>query len=512
MKLPFRGLSNIQKFLISLSVIFLIAIIDYRSFTSKYKQVEAYDDLNYKISDVRVSITQLEYLLDMFTVSKRFENTSVELIRGDVDKLDHDISMIANNPRYKEVIRGNSLLSESVSSITNDWQTIKGEIRRLNDVLSQDELMLIHNSVDMNSVLIIERAERLISHIAETRRSVFEEIRTLVLKSIAGFMVLVLIASLVIHKKFIRPLNKAISVARRIASGDLRVRFREDEISSIGIFGSELNRMVEAVNESGDRKEKLKKELESEIKRKSLQIEALNIVLSFAGRSLAQNEVFKTAVKESKSAFGADGAAIYINEDSSLRLKASEGFDDNLVREGAYLPMSELNGTHKKDSVQVFKDVNEFPSARFRTLLISSGFRSLVSVPIAYNNGNMGLFLIGFKENGDLNGAPSFFEAVASGLGVSAGHANLFQSELGQRKFLERVVNQIPFGLAVFNKTGVCLLMNSSLKRFLGAEQRLSAPGDYCIFEDDIFYSQGMLTSIRKSYEGYATEFIINYN
>ncbi|MBI5643988.1 MAG: hypothetical protein HY954_11005, partial [Deltaproteobacteria bacterium] len=46
----------------------------------------------------------------------------------------------------------------------------------------------------------------------------------------------------------------------------------------------------------------------------------------------------------------------------------------------------------------------------------------------------------------------------------------------------------------------------------LGAEQRLSAPGDYCIFEDDIFYSQGMLTSIRKSYEGYATEFIINYN
>jgi hypothetical protein len=77
---------------------------------------------------------------------------------------------------------------------------------------------------------------------------------------------------------------------------------------------------------------------------------------------------------------------------------------------------------------------------------------------------------------------------------------------------MERVVNQVPFGVAVFDISGTCRMVNNVLKRFLGAGSDVGLVGDFQIFEDDVLRAQGMIPTIRKSYEGYGTEFIINYN
>src|SRR5574337_390758 len=209
MKLPFKGLSNIQKFFITLSVLFAIAIVDYQSFIEKSRRIEVYDDLNFRISAIRVSITKLEYLLDMFAVARRFENTTVELIKGDVDNLDENVNAVLGNPRYASVLKDDTMLSEGMNSIADDWQTIKNEINRLNNALSQDEIMLVHNSVDMNSVMVTEKSDRLLSIIAESRKGIFDDAKTLAFESIVGFILLVLVASLFFQKRVVSPANRA---------------------------------------------------------------------------------------------------------------------------------------------------------------------------------------------------------------------------------------------------------------------------------------------------------------
>jgi tricorn protease-like protein len=54
-------------------------------------------------------------------------------------------------------------------------------------------------------------------------------------------------------------------------------------------------------------------------------------------------------------------------------------------------------------------------------------------------------------------------------------------------------------------------MINSKQKKFLGVGND-ELVGSFRVFEDDVLVEQGMVTSIRKSYEGFVTEFIINYD
>ncbi|MBI5491446.1 MAG: methyl-accepting chemotaxis protein [Deltaproteobacteria bacterium] len=509
MKLPFRGLSNIQKFFITLSVLFVIAIVDYQSFIAKSKRIEVYDDLNFRISAIRVSITKLEYLLDMFAVARRFENTTVELIKGDVDNLDENVNAVLGNPRYAKVLKDDTLLSEGMNSIADDWQTIKNEINRLNNALSQDEIMLIHNAVDMNSVMVTEKSDRLLSIIAESRKGVFEDTKTLALESIVGFILIVLLASLFFQKRVVSPANRAASVARRVLTGDYGARFHENN-SAVGRLNGELNRMLESVADSLGRKDRKGSELAAESLKKTGQIDAVRSILELAGRSLSQDDLFSASVRMAAAGSGAEGAAIYIYAPApgGFRLKAATGFDDNLIKDSSFISSAESGLTGEGGSA-AFGPGEGLLGGAFRA---APGFKRFIAAPMEYNREMTGLVVAGFKTGEPAPSSGPFLEAVASALAVSAGHTGLFQAEHASRRFLERVIHQMPFGLVVFDKSGTCLMMNSVLKRLLGAEQKFSPEGRYRFIEDEVLSSQGMITSIKKSYEGYATEFIINYN
>ncbi|MBI1911540.1 MAG: methyl-accepting chemotaxis protein [Deltaproteobacteria bacterium] len=513
MKLPFTGLSNIQKFFISLTIIFLIALFDYRAFLNRSKQVELYEDLNYRLSSVRVSIAKLEYLLDMFVVARRFENTTVDLIKNDVAKLDENMNEVLGNAEYSELLQNNTLLSEGFASISDDWLTIKNEVKRLEPTMSQDEIMLLHNAVDVNTVLVTEKADRLISAIDESRKTVFAQAKSLALQSIIGFIFLILFASLILYKKVLTPINKAVDIARRLLAGNSGARFKEDSGSAMGKLAFELNKLLDSANDARIIEESKNLILEQQLKRKDLQIESLTGLLTYAGRSLSQTDIFHTAVREAIAASGADTAAIYIAEGMSLKLKASAGSDDIFIKEASVLSSEDFNFFESPKAFWL-RGPGGFTSNALAEKLKAGGFEFLAVSPISYNRESMGFIVAVFRENADVNsdGIARFLRAIASGIGVSAGHSGLFQSELNSKKFFERLINQVPFGLAVFDKEGGCLMLNNVLKRYLGFDQRTSFAGAYNIFKDEVFSSQGMLETIRKTYEGYSTEFIINYN
>lgn len=505
----YTGLSNIQKFLVSLSVIFVIALVDYMSFSAKSRQIEMYDDLNYRLSAVRVSISKLEYILDMFVVARRFEATTVEMINNDVDKLDEKINEVLNERQYAQILSANAKLAEGMSSIAADWQTIKTEVKRLNSTLSQEEIMLLHNAVDVNTLLATEKTDQLLSVVLESRKALFAETKSQAVKTVIGFVVLILLVSVIFHKKILSPIDRARLAARRISAGDTHVRFQEDNLSSVGLFSTELNHMLDSVDESQRLKDRKNAELTEESRLKSTQMEALSRLMASAGRSISRSDFFNTAVKEAVLSGGADGCALYLIEGETLQLKASAGFDDNFIKEISVVPVTDLGGAAAPPGLRSFDLDDRTPADGYRLHFKGRGYERLICAPISSDNETIGFLCQAFASKAARD--PVFFEALAFSAGALTGHINLFQKEHGFKKFLERVMNQMPFGVAVFGKDGACLMLNSVLKRYLGADSRFNLVGEYTIFKDDVFEGTGMLPSIMKSYEGYATEFIINY-
>ncbi len=511
MRLPFTGLSNIQKFFISLALVFAAAIIDLHLFTRKSTQVELYDGLTSSVSNLRVSISKLEYLLDMFVVARRFESSTIDLIKEDVEKLDSEITGVLGDPRFLAVIKGNAQLSDGLNSITDDWHNIKTEVGRLNEAINQDEAMLIHNAVDIHTVLVIEKADRLLGSISESRQAIFDDIRSLEYKSIIGFVLFALFVSFAYYKRVFSPVEKAARTARRVSTGSREARFSEDQRSLLGRLGRELNAMLETLAREMSGLKAANSSLKERLAEEGLRIRAFSSLMSCASNSLSQNDVLNVALNEAASGTGADAGAVFVMEEGQLRLRASYGFGSAAPpRELQQTSAAVLNGMEKSGYGGVFHDIRGYPDSSLGEFLKSRGFESLLCLPISYNRETLGCFLVIFKGGiGDAEAKLPFVEALARGAAVSIGHAGLFQGEYNARRFVERVIHQMPFGVAVFDEKGSCRLLNTALKKMLGAEK--ADLGGYEIM-DDALASQGMLAPVKKAYEGYAAEFTINYN
>ncbi|MBI5971164.1 MAG: hypothetical protein HY884_08435 [Deltaproteobacteria bacterium] len=522
-------LSNIRNLLITFSVIFAAAMAIYQVFLYKSKEIELYDELNIRLGVMRVSITKLEYMLDMFVVAGRFEPGTVNMIKEDVDKLDININEIVSSPRFVKLLRDDGLLSENVISIADDWRIIKGEAARLNSSVSRDEIMLIHNAVDMNTVLITEKAERLLNGASEARKRVFHEVKAVFLESIAAFVIFSMICGLLIYRRFISAIGRASSVAGRISTGEQNLAFEETR-GSVGGFGASLNAMLRALAGAAAKREADFSWQALELDAKTRQFESLNAVMTCAGRSLSEQELFAAAVKGVLRAGGitplggADACAIYLIEGDSLstdavfRLKASAGLGDTPPKDLESLNVLRIKTAGGLLLARLFKEIDEYIDYAAASALRARGFKSVITAPIVYGSEVRGLLFAAYKDNlslpegGVLSPSAVFFvESIASALGASTGHVNLFHGEFTSRRFLERVIAQMPFGVAVFDCAGACKLINPQLKRMLGADPKYDFPARYRIFEDDVLLANGMMPRVKKTYDGFVSEFTVNY-
>ncbi len=519
------NLSNIRNLLILLSVIFVAAVALYQIFLHKSKEIELYDELNLRLGTMRVSITKLEYMLDMFIVAGRFEPGTVNMIKDEVDKLDLNIGEVVSNPKFVKLLRDDGLLSENVTSIADDWRVIKAEVTRLNTSISRDEIMLVHNAVDMNTVLITEKAERLLNGASDARKRVFHEAKDVFFESIVAFVVFSLICALLIYQRFIAAIGRASVVAGKIASGDAGLAFEETR-GSVGRLGAGLNSMLRAADEAADKRELDFSGQASVLAVMAGQLESLNAVITRAGMAITRQEFFGAAVKEALSAGGADACAVYLIEGKSppsatvatFRLKYSEGLGDTPTNGLESLNALCVKTAGEMPLARLFEEVGEYPDHVAASALKARGVRSLIAAPIVYGNEVMGLLLAAYKDNPDFAGgraspasAMLFIESLAAAIGASTGHVTLFQNEFASRRFLERVINQMPFGVAVFDVAGACRLINPQLKKMLGADPKYDFSGRYSIFEDDVLLANGMMPYVKKTYEGFVSEFAVNY-
>ena len=95
---PITRLTGFQKLAILLTLISLSAVYEYFILSGKLNKILVYDELSDSLSSIKTRVLRLEYLLDMYVVASRFENTTVEMIKDEVSGLDRDINEKLFNP------------------------------------------------------------------------------------------------------------------------------------------------------------------------------------------------------------------------------------------------------------------------------------------------------------------------------------------------------------------------------------------------------------------------------
>lgn len=512
MKLANTGLSNLHKIVIAISIIGALALFDYQSFTAKTRKVETYDDLIGHLSSVRVSIDKLEYLIDMVIVAKNIENVTVDVIKNDMERLDKTVTELTGNPKYMEILNNNAILLEGISTIANDWQPIKGEIGRLNPVMDQEEVLLMHSAVDMNSILLSEKANSMVGVIAENRKAVFNEMKMLALKSVIGFFVIIVAGLAALQIKALSPIQEAAESARRISSGNLTERFREARAGLLSKLSGELNHALDYVNGMLAAMDRANASLASSLRMSVNQIESIGSVTGFAGRTLSKNEMLQMAMREAVAVGGASAAVVYLMDGGVFRLRSSAGLGEGFIREWSEIG-ADFPGAGSGGRAVAFRDLDELPDHGYAGALRAGGFKAIETVPLTFNDVLIGHLCLLFKDRSQEPGAEGapFFAALGSVVSVLLGHFDLYNEERLSKMFLDRVLNQIPAAFAVFDLSGKCVVINGALKRLLGADQRHVIAGEYNVFEDEIIRADGFTERIKKTCEGYSTEFAFNF-
>lgn len=502
-----KGRYDIRRIIIFLSIIFVVAIIDYRAFLAKSREIVLYDDFNGHLSFVRVSTTKLEYLLDMFVVAGRFEKTTVDIIKDDVVQLDMEIHNGLLNTKYEEILRGNAMLSDGINSIADDWQTIKMEIRRLNSASSPDEVRLIHDAVDMNTVSLIDKAEKLLSVTADGRNRIFRSAMTQALLSVIGFILVSLIATLYVYNRYILRIKSNTVLAQAAASGDQSVLFDERN-GYIGALGAALNRMNKTAQATILEKDKFIERQASAIEQRVNQIYSVDQILELAGRSLSQSDIINSVVREAVAAGGADASALYL-DDNGLKLMGASGFQDAIYNDGAALIYPGLDNNDREVPMRLYVRLKDFPDNAYGQLMDRLGFAALAVCPVRFNNASSGLLLTAYKDAaGAAAVSAPFFDSLAAALGVCVGYTGLYQKEMHSRRFFERIISQLPYGLAVFDRNGSCRLCNDNFHAIMGSGHTC----EYMLFDDTSLASSGALDLLKRTFDGCPAQVIVDYD
>src|SRR3990170_1058287 len=504
--------SLVTKFVIFLGVFLFLFVFDSWLLLGKTKGVAEYDRLQNHLASFNAEILKFEYLLDINVIARNIEKERVGELFTETERLNSSVNFL-KDPYFDVVFSSNREAIGLRDEILKQWKVVLDAVATLNNVKSAEAMLLVHNSADTATFFLTESSERLKEHAIQQRDiaaikkrdTVFAAILLSIFAAIGagGFFIATVLVPV---KKFFALLDKA------FLSG-----FKEN--LPVNLSG-ELGRAAEGINnamrglasaaeENGRRADKAAEEAS----KYAGYLNAANRMTSTVGATLSQYEVFKAAIAEIYGAIGADCVAVFLKEGKSFRLKFSNGCSKTFFYKGEDLPVNEMSfEACATGAPLVFGSLEEYPEGGFRDVLKSEGGKTFVMVPIMRDGEVGGLLGVAFRNSKSLTEAELLFlKAVTGGMGVAVSYSEVFFKEFNAKAFFEKIIHQMPFGAAVFDTNGMCVLANGVFKKQMGGGGASDFVGNYRIFDDETLKSQDLMRFIRKCYEGQSVEFTVEY-
>jgi PAS domain S-box-containing protein len=519
-----RTLSVTRKFLIFISIFFILAVVYSWFFISSIKGLDKYANISKPLTSIKGDIVILEYRLDIFVIGGDFQkHYGTEGLNEQVANINKALEQMNGLPD-STIFNSNPMLSGDYKALINDWNFVMEKIRGLKNVASKEEVFLIHNDVDLKLFLIIGQLERLIQFLDARKANEFSNLDSRIIYSLLSSVVITLIASYLFYRSAIRPINYMASTAKKMAAGDLKVRLKAVSHDEIGVLASTFNKMADDMNEAHATLEKNVSNKTMELEQRTNELTAMNRVASAMGRTLAKEEIAGIALDELIFATKADAGWVYLikqnndaGSETKLHLEVHRGLHPSFLKEAREVRLEDggIIGKPIKEKKHLLISISEVDS-RFRRHLENMGFQMVCILPIIHADGVIGLINLASKKPDCFSNNETilciFAESIAKEMANAVEYINLFQKEFRSRQFMERIVYQSPVSMVVFDKTGTCVMINPAYRRLFGIGRDDQVLGKYNIFKDNVLEEKGYNQMIRKVWEGETVELETEYD
>lgn len=516
-----KGITLTQKLLIFVSIFFILATLDSWFFLYGIKGFNIYAEINHTLNSIKNNIVELEYVLDIYVIGGYYEGVDgTEGIYDKADSIDKQIGSLKGLSDI-ESIMDDPMMYTDYKTIISDWNFVKEKTALITATISKENAFLIHNDIDLKTFLIKEQLDRIGKFIADKRAKVSSNIHLMVIKGLLLSVFIALVGLYIFYYKVIKPIKDMAATAMKIRGGDLSVRFKAVTTNDeVGILANTLNNMADAVNEAHTMLEKKISDKTRELETKTRELVSLNRIANSIGRTFSHDEILNIAMNELLLISAASAGWMYISEPRNsnnkgqrLILKAHRGLPDSFLREFKELALEDITmGQTMRGNGYIFVDVKDI-NYKFRTFLEDIGAKSLCIIPITYVNNIVGVInLVCNEDDSVVKGHCMFAEAVAGEVAIALENINLFQKERKSKQFMEKLIHQSPISVEVFDKNGLCIMINSAYKRLFGIQDETRIVGRYNIFKDNVLEEGGYMSTVNKVLRGESVDMEIEYD
>ena len=517
-----RTLSVTQKFLIFISIFFILAVAHSWFFVNSIKGLDKYAGINNLLTSMKGDIVILEYRLDIFVIGGDFQKQyGTEGLNEQVVNINKALEQMKGLPDTT-IFNSNPMLSGDYKALINDWNFVTEKIGGLQNAVSREEVFLIHNDVDLKLFLVIEQLERLIQFLDARKANELSNLNNMITYSLLISVAITLIVIYLFYRSTIRPINYMASTAEKMAAGDLKVRLKAVSHDEIGILASTFNKMADDMKEAHATLEKNVSKRTMELEQRTNELAAINRVASATGRTLAKEEIAGIALDELILATKADAGWVYLiknntGSEAKLYLEVQRGLHPSFLKEIREVRLEDggIIGKPIKEKKHLLINISEV-DIKFRRHLENMGFQILCILPIIHADGVIGLINLASKKPDCFSNNETmsyiFAESIAKEMANAVEYINLFQKEFRSRQFMERIIYQSPVSMAVFDKTGACVMINPAYRRLFGIGRDDQVLGKYNIFKDNVLEEKGYNQMIREVWKGKPVELETEYD
>ncbi len=215
------------------------------------------------------------------------------------------------------------------------------------------------------------------------------------------------------------------------------------------------------------------RQLLQEVKRRTNQMAAINVVTSVVGQSLDIDKTLETALEIALEIVDAEASGIsLIDEDAGeLVLRAQRGWiHDFVVSNPMRIPLGEgMSGqVVEKDDVVVYNTLTgteDYAVPSFR----DEHFRSIAMAPMHARGRIIGILSIMSNEPHSFDDEiVAVLRVVADTVGVALENARLFSQSIEERERIEAVLHSTSDGILATDKSSKIKLANQAAERLLG--------------------------------------------
>ncbi len=487
-------------FLFFFLAIAAISSVEAYIFYGKFTSIDILDNLHNRINHISRTVAKLGNTFDIVIIGGGLEQTTVNIFHSDIERIDKDINETVSKYSTTRFFSGKDMLNEDLKKIPVEWRKIYNDIKKLSADIHPDKLLLVHNDIDIDVIVLDERLDRISAGINTALQKVLRDTKLFLLVTLAAFVLMLISASIFLFSRFISPLKTFENDALQILSTKGKASFAENMDGVVGRLAHVFNTILQVNARRTIELEETLSHITSELKDKESAIENLGAFFTAAGSSFESSALYKGALSRVPGLTGAAAVLLYIKEDGELVLKAFVTGSESITGDAPPLLSTTAALIGEGELVEAPSALRSMGASWLRSFSIGSA-----------DEGYYGRVILLFNEKPPLKES-AYVRSLTSAIGTFVVFIERLKEERESGKDCRTLINQLPFGVAVFGKDGRCKLVNLLLKRFLGAAPDFDFTRDYTFTDDNVFITQGLVTTIKKSYDGFITEFIINYD